>query len=233
MEQTGLLGVVAPDLARQHGIEQNKADGEDLWDHTLRTVDAAPNRSLIRLASLLHDLGKSDTLADGHFHGHETVGAAMARDYLAGLHAPRALQERVAHLVAHHMFSYEPKWTDAAIRRFIGKIGPGSVDDLLALRAADNEGSGLPADAGHLAELASRIQAELAAHVVLGRDRLAVDGDDLMAELDLPQGRLLGRLLDDLTERVIAEPALNDRAILIEMARQSISDGRLLDNRTS
>jgi hypothetical protein len=54
-----------------------------------------------------------------------------------------------------------------------------------------------------------------------------------MAELDLPQGRLLGRLLDDLTERVVAEPALNDRAVLIEMARQSISDGRLLDNRTS
>jgi tRNA nucleotidyltransferase (CCA-adding enzyme) len=131
------------------------------------------------------------------------------------------------------MFAYGPGWTDAAIRRFIRKIGPGSVDDLLALRAADNEGSGLPADAGSLAELASRIAAELAAHAVLGRDRLAVDGDDLMAELDLPQGRLLGRLLDDLTERVVAEPALNDRAILIEMARQSISDGRLLDNRTS
>jgi hypothetical protein len=131
------------------------------------------------------------------------------------------------------MFAYQPNWTDAAIRRFIRKIGPGSVDDLLALRAADNEGSGLPADAGKLAELASRIAAELAAHVVLGRDRLAVDGNDLMAELDLPQGRLLGRLLDDLTERVVAEPALNDRAILIEMARQSISDGRLLDNRTS
>jgi putative nucleotidyltransferase with HDIG domain len=233
MEQTGLLGVVAPELARQRGIPQNKADGEDLWDHTLRTVDAAPNRSLVRVASLLHDVGKPDTLADGHFHGHETVGAAMARDYLTGLHAPRVLQERVAHLVAHHMFAYQPNWTDAAIRRFIRKIGPGSVDDLLALRAADNEGSGLPADAGNLAELASRIAAELAAHVVLGRDRLAVDGDDLMAELDLPQGRLLGRLLDDLTERVVAEPALNDRAILIEMARQSISDGRLLDNRTS
>jgi tRNA nucleotidyltransferase (CCA-adding enzyme) len=230
MERTGLLAVVAPDLARQRGIEQNKKDGEDLWDHTLRTVDAAPDRSLVRLAALLHDVGKPDCLADGHFHGHETVGAVKARDFLTRLHAPRALQERVAHLVAHHMFSYQPSWTDAAIRRFIRKIGPGSVNDLLALRAADNEGSGLPSDAGHLAELASRIDVQLAAHAVLGRGQLAVDGNDLMTELDLPQGRLLGRLLNDLTERVIAEPALNDRAILIEMARQSISDGRLLDN---
>ncbi len=233
MERTGLLGVISADLARQPGMSQNKVDDEDLWDHTLLTVDAAPNRPLVRLASLLHDLGKPDTLEDGHFHGHETVGAVMARDFLAGLHAPRALQEGVAHLVLHHMFSYQPNWSDAAIRRFIGKAGTGSVDDLLALRAADNEGSGLPAGAGHLAELASRIQAELAAQVVLRRGQLAVDGNDLMAELDLPQGRLLGRLLDDLTERVIADPALNDRAILIELARQAMSEDRLLDNSTS
>ncbi|MGZ6273079.1 MAG: CCA tRNA nucleotidyltransferase [Candidatus Limnocylindrales bacterium] len=230
MEQTGLLAVVAPDLAGQRGMTQNKIVNEDLWDHTLRTVDAAPNRSLVRLASLLHDLGKPATQADGHFHGHEAVGAAMARDFLAGLHAPRALQERVAHLVTNHMFSYQSDWSDAAIRRFIRKVGPGSVDDLMALRAADNEGSGLPAEAGSLPELASRIHKEVEAHAVLGRSQLAVDGNDLMTELDLPQGRLLGRLLDDLTERVVAEPALNDRAILIEMARRSITDGRLLDN---
>ena len=233
MADSGLLAVVAPVLARQRGLAQNKIDGEDLWDHTLRTVDAAPNRQLVRLAALLHDAGKPDTLADGHFHGHDTVGAALARDYLAGLHAPRALQERVAHLVLHHMFSYQPKWSDAAVRRFIRKVGPGCVDDLLALRAADNEGSGLPAEAGHLAELASRVGAELAADAVLGRSQLAIDGNDLMAELGMRPGRDLGLLLDDLTERVVSEPALNDRAILLEMARREISDRRLIENQVS
>jgi tRNA nucleotidyltransferase (CCA-adding enzyme) len=131
------------------------------------------------------------------------------------------------------MFSYQPSCSDAAVRRFIRKVGPGCVDDLLALRAADNEGSGQPADAGHLAELASRVGAELAAHVVLGRNQLAVDGNDIMAELGVPQGRLLGRLLDDLTERVVAEPALNDRAILLDMARQAISELRLVENHSS
>jgi putative nucleotidyltransferase with HDIG domain len=224
MAETGLLAVIAPDLARQPGIPQNKVGAEDLWDHTLRTVDAAPNRTLVRLASLLHDIGKPDTLADGHFHGHETVGATMARDYLSSLHAPRALQERVAHLVRNHMFAYQPTWSDAAVRRFIRKVGPGSIDDLLALRAADNEGSGQSAETGLLPELKRRVRAELAAHAVLGRHELAVDGNDLKAELGIAPGRVLGRILEDLTERVIAEPALNDRAILLELARTMVDE---------
>src|ERR1035437_409237 len=230
MADSGLLAVIGPDLNRQRGVSQNKIDGEDLWDHTLRTVDAAPNRSLVRLAALMHDVGKPDTLAEGHFHNHESVGAEMARDYLGHLHAPRVLQERVAHLVLHHMFMYQPNWTDAAVRRFIRKVGPGSIDDLLALRAADNEGSGQPADAGHLTELESRVLGELAANLVLGRSQLAIDGLDLIAELGLPRGRVLGRLLDDLTDRVVAEPALNDRSILLDLARQLISDRPLVEN---
>jgi tRNA nucleotidyltransferase/poly(A) polymerase len=230
MADSGLLAVIAPELDRQRGLGQNKIAGEDLWDHTLRTVDAAPAGQVLRLAALLHDAGKPDTLADGHFHGHEAVGAAIARDFLGRLHAPRLLQERVAHLVLLHMFAYEPNWSDAAVRRFIGKVGPGCVDDLLALRAADNVGSGLTADSGHLAELASRVAAELAAHAVLGRHQLAVNGHDLMSELGLPEGRVVGRLLEELTERVVAEPALNDRAILLDLARGAVLDLGLVEN---
>jgi tRNA nucleotidyltransferase (CCA-adding enzyme) len=171
---------------------------------------------------LLHDIGKPDTLADGHFHNHDVVGATLARRFLAKLHAPRVLQERVAHLVRHHMFDYRPNWTDAAVRRFIRKVGPGSIDDLLAVRTADNIGSGVPPDAGGLVELGERIRTELAAHAVLGRADLALDGSDLIAELGLRPGPELGRLLEGLTESVIAEPALNDRAILLELARHRL-----------
>jgi tRNA nucleotidyltransferase (CCA-adding enzyme) len=224
MAQTGLLAVVVPELARQTGVPQNKSTGEDLWGHTLRTVDAAPNRPTVRMAALLHDLGKPDTLADGHFHNHEKVGAAMARDFLSRIHVTRVTQERVAHLVRHHMFDYRPDWSDAAVRRFIRRAGPGAIDDLLALRAADNEGSGQDAGAGDLAELGSRVRNELAAKAPLGRHELAIDGNDLRAELGLAPGRQIGRILDELTERVIAEPALNDRAILLDMAR-ALADG--------
>jgi hypothetical protein len=154
----------------------------------------------------------------------------MARRFLSGLHAPRTLQERVAHLVRNHMFAYEPAWTDAAVRRFIRKVGPGCLDDLLALRAADNQGSGQPADTGHLAELRARIRTELATNLVLGREQLAIDGNDIMVEFGLPAGRQLGRLLEDLTEKVMAEPALNDRAILLDMARREISERQLIEN---
>ena len=157
----------------------------------------------------------------------------MARDFLARLHAPRVLQERVAHLVLNHMFSYQRTWSDAAVRRFIRKVGPGCVDDLLALRAADNLGSGQPPDTGGLTELATRIATELTGHAVLGRHQLAINGSDLKSELGLPQGRELGRLIDDLTERVIAEPALNDRAILLDLARQAVTERGLVENLNS
>jgi putative nucleotidyltransferase with HDIG domain len=230
MADSGLLAVVAPDLARQPGIGQNKIEGEDLWDHTLRTVDAAENRQPLRLAALLHDIGKPDTLADGHFHNHDVVGAQLTRAYLDRLHAPRMLQEQTAHLVRHHMFAYDSNWSDAAVRRFIRKVGPGCIEDLLTLRVADNQGSGQPADAGHLAELAARIQAELATNPVLGREQLAINGKDLMTELGVPAGRFLGSVLEDLTERVISEPALNDRAILLDMAREAISNRQVVEN---
>jgi poly(A) polymerase/tRNA nucleotidyltransferase (CCA-adding enzyme) len=125
------------------------------------------------------------------------------------------------------MFSYEANWSDAAVRRFIGKLrayGGGFLDDLLLLRAADNVGSGLPADAGRLDELRERIATELAAEAVLDRKGLVVNGDDLMTELGLEQGPRLGRILDELVERVIVDPAANDRPTLLLLAQAMLTE---------
>ena len=144
---TGLLAVIAPELAAQRGIPQNKVAGEDLWDHTLRTVDAAPAaRPVVRLAALLHDLGKPATLADGHFHHHDVVGARLTESMLRRLRFPRPVVDDVAHLVRHHMFTADPTLSDAAVRRFIMRIGPRHLDALFALRRADDIGSGLAPD---------------------------------------------------------------------------------------
>jgi tRNA nucleotidyltransferase (CCA-adding enzyme) len=200
-------------------VPQNKIPGEDLWDHTLGTVDASPNHPVVRLAALVHDIGKPATQADGHFYGHETVGADLARALLDRLHEPRVVTDRVGHLVRQHMFRYEPSWTDSAVRRFIGKVTPGAIDELFALREADNIGSGVPRDADHLAELRERIRAELETGPALDRFALAVDGDDLIAELGLAPGPELGRVLAALVERVIDEPALNEAPTLLLLAR--------------
>jgi tRNA nucleotidyltransferase/poly(A) polymerase len=226
MAATGLLVHLSPVLAAQRGVVQNKIPGDDLWDHTLRTVDAARNHPVVRLAALVHDMGKPATQADGHFYGHEVVGADEARGWLDRLHAPRIVTERVSHLVRHHMFKYEQSWTDAAVRRFIGKVGGEALDELFALREADNVGSGVDAAADGLDELRTRVAAELDAGPVLDRSALAIDGNDLIAELGLAAGPGLGQILDALVERVIDDPTLNDAPALLLIARDLATDDR-------
>jgi len=224
-QETGLLAAIAPELARQRGVPQNKVPGEDLWDHTCRTVDAAPRPlpdepPLLRLAALLHDIGKPATFADGHFVRHETVGASLAEAWLTELHAPRFLTGDTVNLVRHHMFAYDAGWTDAAVRRFIRRCGASAIEDLLDLRAADNVGSGLAPDADGLESLRARCREQLEARVALDLAGLAANGGDLMEALEIPAGPAVGRLLDRLLEMVLVDPMLNDRSRLLTLARE-------------
>ncbi len=228
MADTGLLGHLSEDLAAQRGVVQNKVPGEDLWDHTLRAVDGAvvePAR--IRLTALLHDIGKPRTMADGRFVGHESVGAELAGQLLETWRWPTAERDRVVHLIRHHMFGYVPTWSDAAIRRFIVKVGKDSLDDLFLLREADNVGSGRQPEAGRLAEFRARVAAQLASGTALDLRELAVDGSDLMAEFGWEPGPVVGRTLRWLLDRVIADPDLNTRERLLGAARSLRTDERL------
>jgi len=225
LESTGLLRWISPELAAQRGVPQDKVPGEDLWDHSRRAVDAAPvDRPIVRLAALLHDVGKPSTFADGRFLGHETVGAELATGLLARLRFPRSTTDRIVHLIRNHMFAYEPSWGDTAVRRFIAKIGQPALDELFELRRADNIGSGLPPEAGGLAELRTRVAEQLAAAVALDRRDLAVGGDDLIAELDAEPGPRLGVVLDRLLDAVVEDPALNDRPTLLLLAQRLLAE---------
>jgi tRNA nucleotidyltransferase (CCA-adding enzyme) len=227
MADTGILAVVSPDLAAQRGIAQNKMPGEDLLDHTLRTVDAAPAGSpRVRLAALVHDIGKPATIDDGPFRRHDAIGADLAGALLDRLRLPRGITDRVVHLVRNHMFTYDPSWGDSGVRRFIQRVGPAALDELFDLRAADNVGSGVPANAHGLDELRDRVRAQLEASVPLDLRQLAIDGDDLMTELSIPAGPALGRLLDGLLERVVTDPGLNDRATLLRLAGSILAGER-------
>lgn len=222
---TGLLAVISPELAAQRGVAQNKVPGEDLWDHTLRTVDAAAgDRPVVRLAALLHDIGKPATLEDGRFHHHEVVGARQAESLLRRLRYPRAVAEEVVHLVRHHMFTVDPEFTDAAVRRFIRRIGRENLDALFELRRADDVGSGMPADDAELDAFRRRIDEELAAEAALDRAALRIDGTDLIRELGLEPGPRLGRVIDALVEQVIVDPALNEPATLLMLAQGMLAD---------
>ena len=223
--ETGLLGVLSADLAAQRGIPQNKVAGEDLWDHTMATVDAAPqDRPVVRLAALLHDIGKPSTLSDGHFHHHDMAGAKLADELLRRLRYPRTVVEDVTHLVRHHMFVADPRLSDAAIRRFIKRIGPRHLDALFALRRADDLGSGMDPDDATTVRFRERIDAQLALDAALDRYALVIDGTDLMRELGLEPGPRLGRMIDALVDRVIVDPGLNERATLLLLAQGMLAD---------
>ncbi len=191
-----------------------------------RRCRAARTCGVVRLAALVHDIGKPATASDGHFIGHDAVGGDLAEALLTRLHFPRKVVERVGLLVRNHMFNYEPTWSDTAVRRLIGRLGPAALAELIALRRADNVGSGLPAEAGDLDELEARIAEQLQAQAVLDRSGLAIDGDDLIRELGLAQGPALGLILDRLVEVVINDPGQNDAPTLMLRAQAMLSEDR-------
>lgn len=226
MERLGILAVILPELAALRGVEQGKLLGGDALDHSLRAADSLPATDpWLRLAGLLHDVGKAPTAAGGHFIGHEVAGAELVGRRLEALALARSDIERITHLVRHHMILYSSDWTDAAVRRFIRRVGPGRpMADLFALRRADTAASAGPEvrDAA-AAELAARV-ASLQHTAVLTLSELAVDGSDLMRELDLEPGPEVGRLLDLLLQAVLDDPSQNQRDRLLARARQANSD---------
>ena len=218
-EEIGLLGILLPELAALRGVPQGKPIPGDALDHSLRTADALPpDDPVLRLTGLLHDVGKATTLADGHFIDHERVGATLAARVVRRLRFGSPDVARVQHLVLHHMFGYEPAWTDAAVRRFVRRVGVAALEDLFALRVADNAASGVEEPgAGGLDELRRRADAEQASPAVGGG--LAIDGHAIQRALGLPPGPRIGRLLDRLIEAVLDDPTLNEEDRLLALAR--------------
>lgn len=224
-EQLGLLAVLLPELAVLRGVPQKKRLAGDALDHSLRTVDALPSSDpILRLAGLLHDVGKATTGADGHFIGHEREGAKLAAGVADRLRLARDQAARITRLIRQHMFAYEPIWSDAAVRRFVLRVGADLLDDLFALRMADNAASGVhEPPAGGTEELRTRTNAVIAADPLTAR-QLAVNGDLLQRELGIPPGPQIGALLAHLLEIVLDDPGRNRRDVLLDLARAWVSD---------
>ncbi len=172
------------------------------------------------------------------FYNHESAGAEMTLRILDRLRLPKAQSRYVAHLVRQHMFFYESSWTDAAVRRFLVRITPPDakdttpdtketsvINDLFDLRIADVYGmtrtppvlgKGLWSE--NLIEFMDRINHVLEERCALTLKNLAVNGKDLMAT-GIPAGKEIGRILNELLEAVLEDPALNKKEKLLSIAR--------------
>jgi putative nucleotidyltransferase with HDIG domain len=238
MEETEILRLFLPELADCRGVTQADDRGHhhfDVLDHLFLAADGAPqDKPLVRLAALFHDVGKPAVRqeetrqnaggAQQHiitFIGHEKVGANITHRVLTRLRFPTATVNAVTHLVAEHMFHYTADWSDGAVRRFLVRVGLDNVADLFDLRLADCFGmSGLT---GHvilpeLAELEKRIERVQTEESALSLKDLAVNGNDLM-ENGIPAGKQLGAILQKLMEIVLEHPEENERAHLLEIAK--------------
>jgi tRNA nucleotidyltransferase (CCA-adding enzyme) len=222
----GLLEVSAPELLPQVDCAQNRHHRYDVWGHAMACVDACVGDPVLRLSALLHDVGKpqsrafSDKTQDWTFYDHERIGAEIADPLLARLRFSNDERARVTHLVRHHLVVYESSWTDAAVRRWIRRVGRDHLADLYQLVEADLRGKdrdGEP-EIAPLRELEGRVAAILAKGDAIGTRDLAVRGNDLMKDLGMTPGPRMGVLLDRLLDLVLEDPALNERATLLARA---------------
>lgn len=223
LEATGLLAEFLPELASCKGVEQGGPHRYDVFRHLVAACDAAPADIVLRLAALLHDIGKPAKRAEGEggaltFYGHDMESARMVEAALRRLKYPNAVVDDVVLLVRHHMFDYSEEWTDAAVRRFVSRVGLESVKPLAVLRLADTSGMGHgPADPRSVLPLIERVEALRAKDQAFGIKDLAIGGHEL-AGIGWPKGPMMGKVLEELLEAVLDDPDLNTKERLLDIA---------------
>lgn len=234
LEELGLLQYVLPELREGLGVDQNKHHVYTIFEHNIRSLDYAAKQNYsfeVRMASLLHDVGKTRAKEgvgqESTFYQHEYISAKMAVRMLDRLRFSKEAVEKIAHLVRRHMFYYSVgEISDAGVRRFLVRVGPENIDDLLKVHEADRIGSGVkkavPYKVRHLLFMIEKVK-----HDPLSPKMLNVHGDDIMRVLNIPPGPRVGWILNALLEEVLDDPKKNEKAYL---AKRTEDMGALSDD---
>ena len=215
--ETGLVDEFLPELSAMQ-LEQDPIHRhKDVLAHTIAVVAKTRPERIVRLAALLHDVGKPKTRSIGDngvsFHHHEVVGARMARDRMRALKYANDDIEAVTKLVYLHLrfHTYQMGWTDSAVRRFVRDAGP-LLSQLIELTRCDcttrNERKAAMLS-GRMDELETRI-VELEAREELQAIRPDLDGQQVMDHLGIAPGRAVGQALDVLLEIRLDEGPLGE-----------------------
>ena len=209
---SGLADHFMPELSRLAMEQDPVHKHKDVLGHTIAVTEKASPRLRLRLAALLHDIGKPDTRAYGDdgvtFHHHEVVGARMARDRLRALRYPNELVADVRQLVFLHLRPHTLKmgWTDSAVRRYVRDAGD-LLEDLNELVRCDvTTGNARRAAAiqRSIDELEERI-AELREREAIESLRPPINGNDVIVYLGIRPGPQVGEIMDMLLERRIED----------------------------
>lgn len=219
---------IIPELAPSVGFEQHSPHhAYDVYTHTAYAVEATPPEVPLRLAALLHDIGKPEAFTEdengrGHFYDHAKLGAQMAEEILLRLRASNALREQVVFLILHHMTPFEPD--KKFLRRRLGKYGDEAIRQLLALQKADYAGKGVDEDGGTVFEETQRLLTEILQEgACLSVKDLAIRGSDVL-ELGVKPGPIIGECMTFLLNMVQDEMVSNTKEDLLHAAKQFLDN---------
>ena len=222
-----VICVFLPALSPMKGFAQNTPwHNSNVWEHTLRVLDAIPPMPPLRLAALFHDAGKPSVYSEdekgvGHFYGHGKASVSIAEEALTALKTDNKLKNHVLTLVEYH--DRKPENSDKAIRRLLAKLGEEAFFDLLELWRADCIGQAPMAQERlplitHIRKRAEEICKESPCLTL--RD-LAIDGIAL-AEIGYARGPRMGDCLKTLLSLVIDGELENNPAVLTAYAKKQL-----------
>ncbi len=227
MQDLGLLKIVLPEVEEGVGVAQNKHHIYTVFEHSVKSLGFAARykfNTFVRVASLLHDIGKPRTKVgsggEASFHNHEYIGSKMAARALERLKFPKDFIEKVYTLVRYHMFYYNVgEVTERSVRRLVKKVGPENMAELLEVRQAERKGSGVPkAEPYKLRHLKYMIEKVSQDPLTVGM--LKITGHDVMQTLKIEPGPKVGYILNALLEEVLDNPELNNQQYLLKRTEE-------------
>lgn len=227
--ETGITAVILPEFDLCMQTRQNNPHHcYNVGVHTLKSMKAVDADKVLRLAMLFHDMGKpacktTDEKGIDHFHGHPGVSEEIAINILHRLKFDNDTIHMVRRLVKYHDRDVEPR--EVSVRRAIRKIGEDTFPLLLEVKRAD-----MLAQSDYkreekeqsLRKISGVYQKILEEKQCVSLKTLAVNGSDLMEQVDLKPGKELGEILNELLELVIEDPSLNNRDYLLEAAKERL-----------
>lgn len=223
LREAGILQIILPELEKCFGIVQEGPKHDrtyDIGEHSLLTLKHTPSSNpLVRLAALLHDIGKPDTFetdSSGNvtFYHHEVVGGEIVKKIAKRFNLSKIQTDKLVSLVRWHMFTVSEHQTDSAIRRFIKNVGLENIDEMMALRVGDRLGGGTQTETSwRMEKFKERIKQVLKKPFTISD--LKINGNDVMKELKIKPGLKVGEILQKLFEEVLEDSSKNTREYLL------------------
>ncbi len=227
LEQLGALDILLPELTEGRGMMQRAEYHKyDVMNHLFHAAAAAPAELPLRLAALLHDIGKPESFkTTGRMYMHDKISANMAEPLLKRLGYPAKTVEEVRELVRHHMYDLRGEARDVTVRAWMSLRGRELSRGLIQLRRADVWGSGVETGPVPTADRWERVLEDMERRgVPFTEQELAVTGLDIMQALNIPAGPKVGSIKRGLLLHCARVPEDNKRAVLLKIARDLVNN---------